>query len=71
FILGRGSKQFTPEVLRGVGADNVMVVATRDKVSQLECLRVDTGDAAVDDTFRGYVEVVVGHREKMLMEVRC
>jgi predicted polyphosphate/ATP-dependent NAD kinase len=71
FILGRGSKQFTPEVLRQVGADHVMVVATRDKVSQLECLRVDTGDAAIDDMFRGYIEVTVGYREKMLMEVRC
>jgi predicted polyphosphate/ATP-dependent NAD kinase len=71
FILGRGSKQFTPEVLRRAGSDKVKVVATRDKVSQLECLRVDTGDAALDDMFCGYIEVTVGYREKMLMEVRC
>jgi predicted polyphosphate/ATP-dependent NAD kinase len=71
FILGRGSKQFTPEVIRQVGTNNIMVVGTRDKVSQLECLRVDTGDLALDEMFRGYVRVTVGYGEAMLMEVRC
>jgi predicted polyphosphate/ATP-dependent NAD kinase len=71
FILGRGSKQFTPEVIRQVGTSNIMVVGTRDKVSQLECLRVDTGDLALDEMFRGYVRVTVGYGEAMLMEVRC
>jgi len=71
FILGRGSKQFTPEVIRQVGTDDIMVVGTRDKVSQLDCLRVDTGDLALDEMLRGYVRVTVGYGEAMLMEVRC
>jgi predicted polyphosphate/ATP-dependent NAD kinase len=71
FILGRGSKQFTPEVIRQVGINNIVVVGTRDKVSQLECLRVDTGDLALDEMFRGYIRVTVGYGEAMLMEVRC
>jgi predicted polyphosphate/ATP-dependent NAD kinase len=71
FILGRGSKQFTPEVIRQVGTNNIMVVGARDKVSQLECLRVDSGDLELDEMFRGYVRVTVGYGEAMLMEVRC
>jgi predicted polyphosphate/ATP-dependent NAD kinase len=71
FILGRGSKQFTPEVIRQVGTKDIMVVGTRGKVSQLECLRVDTGDLELDEMFRGYVKVTVGHGEAILMEVRC
>jgi predicted polyphosphate/ATP-dependent NAD kinase len=70
FILGRGSKQFTPEVVRQVGTNNTMVVGTQDKVSQLECLRVDSGDLELDEMFRGYVRVTVGYGEMMLMEVR-
>jgi predicted polyphosphate/ATP-dependent NAD kinase len=70
FILGRGSKQLTPEVVRQVGINNIMVVGTRDKVSQLECLRVDSGDLALDEVFKGYVRVTVGYGEAMLMEVR-
>jgi predicted polyphosphate/ATP-dependent NAD kinase len=71
FILGRGSKQFTPEVIRQVGTNNLMVVGTQDKVSQLECLRVDSGDLELDEMLRGYIRVTVGHGEAMLMEVRC
>ncbi|MBU0703714.1 MAG: NAD(+)/NADH kinase [Chloroflexi bacterium] len=70
FIPGRGSKQLTPEVIRQVGINNIVVVGTRDKVSQLECLHVDTGDLALAEMFRGYVRVTVGYGEAMLMEVR-
>jgi len=71
FIFGRGSKQFTPEVIRQVGRENIIVVGTRDKVSQLDCLRVDTGDLALDEALSGYVEVTVDYREAMVMEVKC
>jgi predicted polyphosphate/ATP-dependent NAD kinase len=71
FIFGRGSKQFTPAVIRQVGKDNIMVVGTKDKVSQLDCLRVDTGDLDLDEMLSGYIEVTVGRKEGMMMEVRC
>jgi predicted polyphosphate/ATP-dependent NAD kinase len=71
FIFGRGSKQFTPTVIRGVGRENVTVVGTQRKVRALDCLRVDTGDAALDETLSGYMKVIVGYREWMMMEVRC
>jgi predicted polyphosphate/ATP-dependent NAD kinase len=48
-----------------------MVVGTRDKLSQLECLRVDSGDLELDEMFRGYVRVTVGYGEAILMEVRA
>ncbi|MGC9468328.1 MAG: ATP-NAD kinase family protein [Anaerolineae bacterium] len=70
FIFGRGSKQFTPDVIRQVGRENVIVVGTQDKVNTLECLRVDTGDLDLDEVLSGYIEVVVGYREAMMMEVR-
>ena len=71
FIFGRGSKQFTPDVIRQVGRDNVLVVGTRDKVRKLDCLRVDTGDFELDQALSGYKTVTVGYREGMMMEVRC
>jgi predicted polyphosphate/ATP-dependent NAD kinase len=71
FIFGRGSKQFTPKVIRQVGKKNVLVVATRDKVSKLDCLRVDTGDPEVDGMLSGYITVTVGYKEGMMVEVRC
>ena len=71
FILGRGSKQFTPEVIKQVDRENIMVVGTSDKVNRLECLRVDTGDFGVDKLLSGYMQVTVGYKEEMMVEVRC
>ena len=71
FIFGRGSKQFTPTVIRAVGRENVIVIGTRQKVSQLDCFRVDTGDEALDEMLAGYIKATVGYREWMMVEVRC
>lgn len=71
FILGRGSKQFTPEVIKQVDRENIIVVATRDKINRLDCLRVDTGDLDLDRLLSGYMEVTVGYKEKMMVNVRC
>jgi predicted polyphosphate/ATP-dependent NAD kinase len=69
FIFGRGNKQFTPEVIRQVGKANIIVVSTAHKVRQLSCLRVDTGDLAVDEMLNGYIEVTIGYRHARVMKV--
>ncbi len=71
FIFGRGSKQFTPEVIKQVGKDNIIVVGTGDKINKLDFLRVDTGDYQVDTLLRGAMKVIVGDREEVVMEVYC
>jgi predicted polyphosphate/ATP-dependent NAD kinase len=71
FVFGRGNKQFTPQVIRQVGLENVRVIATRHKLQSLDCLRVDTGDLEVDEMLCGWVTVTVGYRESRMMEVRC
>jgi len=71
FIFGRGSKQFTPEVIKQVGRNNIIVVGTGDKINKLDFLRVDTGDYQVDTLLRGAMKVIVGNREEVVMEVYC
>lgn len=71
FIFGRGSKQFTPEVIKKVGRENIIVAGTREKVCRLDCLRVDTDDFDLDNVLAGYMEVTVGYRESMMVKVRC
>jgi predicted polyphosphate/ATP-dependent NAD kinase len=70
FIFGRASKQFTPEVLKHIGEENIIVVATEDKISRLECLRVDTGDAKTDNNLRGHRKVITGYKTETLIEVK-
>ena len=71
FIFGRGSKQFTPTVIREVGWKNVIVVSTRRKLRDLDCLRVDTGDIVLDEEISGYIEVTVGYRVGKMVKVKC
>lgn len=70
FIFGRGNKQFTPDVLRRVGRDNIVVIGNREKLLRIPALHVDTGDEALDNELAGYMDVTVGRGHKKLMLVR-
>ena len=52
FIFGRGNQQISSKVIRQVGLDNIVVVATKGKLDRLESLRVDTGDPELDEQLR-------------------
>lgn len=71
FILGRGSQQISPSVLKGVGIKNLIVVATPHKLQELKWLLVDTGDLELDRELSGSRQVVTGYRIAQLKEVRA
>jgi predicted polyphosphate/ATP-dependent NAD kinase len=72
FILGRGNLQISPEVLRGIGPQNVVVVATPSKLAATPVLRVDTGAPNLDEEFRRreYLFVVIGYRTSKLHPIQ-
>ncbi|MEM0050241.1 MAG: ATP-NAD kinase family protein [Candidatus Bathyarchaeia archaeon] len=70
FIFGRGNQQISPEVIRKVGPENIIVIATKHKVSGLSCLRVDTGDQEIDRMLRGFMRVIIDYGEECLMPVK-
>jgi len=70
YIFGRGNQQLSPEVIRAVGRDNVMVIATLDKLHALGGpLRVDTGDHECDRILAGHLRVITGERERVIWQV--
>jgi len=70
-IFGRGNQQLSPRVIRRVGLDHVIVVATQTKLLSLGGgpLLVDTGDPALDAELGGYTKVVTGLGERMMYRV--
>lgn len=71
FIFGRGNQQISPKVIRQVGLDNLVVVATKSKLDRLKSLRVDTGDSELDKDLRAReINVVIDYKitQKMAIE---
>ena len=70
FIFGRGNQQISPRVIRQVGCDNIVVVATEGKLRSLKILRVDTGDPRLDDTLRGHhLKIITDYKKERVMRV--
>jgi predicted polyphosphate/ATP-dependent NAD kinase len=70
FIFGRGNQQISSKVIRQVGLDNIVVVATKSKMDKLESLRVDTGDSELDGRFRADgIAVVVDYKITKQMNI--
>ncbi len=69
FIFGRGNQQISPRVIRAVGRENIIVVATKSKLAGLKSLRVDTGDPELDEELKGYMRVVADYGEEVVMKV--
>ncbi len=70
-VFGRGNQQLSPAVLRRIGRDNILVVATPAKLAGLahRPLLVDSGDAGLDREFAGFMRVVTGYRQQLLYPV--
>lgn len=73
YILGRGNQQLSPTVLTKVGTENLVVVASKEKLVALagRPLLVDTGDEELDQTLSGYLKVTTGFREYSMYKVGC
>jgi predicted polyphosphate/ATP-dependent NAD kinase len=70
FLLGRGNQQLSPTVIRCVGAENIIVVATPAKLARTSLLRFDSGDSTVDSDMisRKFLPVVVGYHRTRLVK---
>ncbi|WXG46665.1 MAG: ATP-NAD kinase family protein [Candidatus Atabeyarchaeum deiterrae] len=71
-VFGRGNQQVSPKVIMKIGKDHIIIAATKTKVRDLDggCLKVDTGENAVDNMLRGYTKVLTDYREWRMLEVR-
>ncbi len=73
FIFGRGSLQISSKVIQQVGKENIIVIATRYKLSTLPrgFLRVDTRDKDLDTSLKdSYIRVIVDYNEIRIVKIK-
>jgi predicted polyphosphate/ATP-dependent NAD kinase len=71
-LFGRGNQQISPKIIKLVGKEKIIVLATKSKIRSIEdgVLRVDTGDAEVDRMLKGYIRVATDYREWRLLQIK-
>lgn len=67
-IFGRGNQQLSPAVIRAIGRDNIMLLASKQKLQQLEGrpLLADTGDVTLDQQLQGLLSVLTGYNDYVI-----
>lgn len=71
-VFGRGNQQLSPALIRKVGRDNLIVVASKRKLQALNGrpLRVDTGDSALDSSLSGLIAVTTGYHDRTMVQIQ-
>ena len=72
-VFGRGNQQLSPAVIRSVGLQNLVIVAAKSKITELEGrpLLVDTNDAELDRSLVGYYPIVTGYDDRILYRIEA
>ncbi|MHA1607873.1 MAG: ATP-NAD kinase family protein [Candidatus Freyarchaeota archaeon] len=71
YIFGRGNQQISSEVIKRVGLENIIIVATPYKLSTLPSLRVDTGDPELDNQMKGrYFKIITGYHQEAVKKIK-
>ncbi|NRA60532.1 MAG: ATP-NAD kinase family protein [Psychrobium sp.] len=70
-VFGRGNQQLSPKVIRAIGLDNIIIIATKAKLNALNQrpLLVDTGDQALDLALSGLVKITTGYRDYVMVRI--
>ncbi len=67
-LFGRGNQQLSPNFIRQIGKENIRVVATKQKLEELNGrpLRLDTSDPTLDEELAGSFSVITGYHDKVI-----
>ena len=70
-ILGRGNQQLSVELLERVGKENLLVLATKTKLNELQGrpLICDTHSEALNQHLGGVISVTTGYHDKVLYRI--
>lgn len=72
YIFGRGNQQISSDVIKKVGKDNIIIVASKNKILSLEGrpILVDTGNDEVNSMFSGYMKVLTSYYVESVLKIK-
>ena len=70
-IFGRGNQQLSPDLIRRIGKENIIILATKTKLKALDGrpLIVDSGDSKLDSELSGYYPIITGYHDSVMYQV--
>lgn len=71
FLFGRGNQQITPEVIREIGKENIIILATKAKIAEFhhQPFLVDTPDEELNKELCGFYRVITAYGEFTMCRV--
>lgn len=71
FLFGRGNQQITPEVIREIGKESIIILATKAKIAEFhhQPFLVDTPDEELNKELCGYYRVITAYGEFTMCRV--
>jgi len=71
-IFGRGNQQLSSKVIRQVGKENIIIIASNEKLHSLDKRPMisDTGDINLDKQLAGLYSVITGYQQKTLYKLQ-
>ncbi|MCK4757743.1 MAG: NAD(+)/NADH kinase, partial [Thermoplasmata archaeon] len=69
FVLGRGNQQISEKIIKKAGPDNIIIVATPQKLAATPRLLIHTGDKDLDERLSGFRKILNGYRNWEMRKV--
>ncbi|MDO5018732.1 MAG: ATP-NAD kinase family protein [Lagierella massiliensis] len=70
-VFGRGNQQLSPRIIRHIGKDNIIIVATHKKLYSIKdgVIKADTSDSKLDEELKGYWKILIGYNHTLVYKL--
>ncbi len=71
-LFGRGNQQISPNIIRRIPPEQILVIATHSKIENLaeRGFHVDTGDHEINKMLSGFIRVLIDYRTWRMVNVK-